>query len=74
MTYFAPVGSGRKTTPLLRGHEYFISTKFHQNQSSSPGEEIENVKRLRRADDSLTIAQSSCYFLAARGQTVKLLS
>ena len=35
-------GSGRKTTALVRDHEYFISTKFHQNPSSGFGEEVEN--------------------------------
>ena len=50
MTYFGlaldpPLGgSGRKTTTLVRNHEYFIPTKFHQNPSSSSGEEVENVK------------------------------
>ena len=56
MTYFCPAldpplgGSGRKTT-TVRDHEYFIPTKFHQNSSSSSGEEVENVKSLRRTDD-----------------------
>ena len=50
MTYFGPAldpplgGSGRKTTTLVRDHEYFIPTKFHQNPSSGSGEEVENVK------------------------------
>ena len=53
MTYFCPAldpplgGSGRKTTTLVRDHEYFIPTKFHQNPSSGSGEEVENVKSLR---------------------------
>ena len=53
MTYFGPTldpplgGSGQKITTLLRDHEYFIPTKFHQNPSSSFGEEVENVKSLR---------------------------
>ena len=40
VTYFGPAldpplgGSGRKTTTLVRDHEYFIPTKFHQNPSS----------------------------------------
>ena len=60
MTYFGPAldpplgGSGRKTTTLVRDHEYFIPTKFHQNPSSGSGEEVENVKSLRtdgRTDD-----------------------
>ena len=77
MTYFGPAldpplgGSGRKTTTLVRDHEYFISTKFHQNPSSGSGEEVENVKSLRtdgrttddgRTDDgrcAMTIAHSS---------------
>ena len=50
MTYFCPAldpplgGSGRKTTRLVRDHEYFMYTKFHQNPSSGSGEEVENVK------------------------------
>ena len=57
MTYFGPAldpplsGSGRKTTTLVRDHEYFIPTKFHQNSSSGSGEEVENVKSLRTDDD-----------------------
>ena len=53
MTYFGPAlgGSGRKTTTLVRGHEYFIPTKFHQNPSSGSGEEVENVKVYGRTDD-----------------------
>ena len=53
MTYFGPAldpplgGSGRKTTTLVRDHEYFIPTKFHKNQSSGSGEKVENVKSLR---------------------------
>ena len=53
MAYFGPAldpplgGSGRKTTTLVRDHEYFIPTKFHQNPSSGSGEEVENVKSLR---------------------------
>ena len=56
MTYFCPAldpplgGSGRKTTTLVRDHEYFIPTKFHQNPSSSSGEEVKNVKSLRHTD------------------------
>ena len=54
MTYFGPAldlplgGSGRKTTTLVRDHEYFIPTKFHQNLSSGSEEEVENVKVYRR--------------------------
>ena len=54
MTYFGPApdpllgGSGRKTTTLVRDHEYFIPTMFHQNPSSGSGEEVKNVKSLRR--------------------------
>ena len=53
MTYFGPAldqpldGSGRKTTTLVRDHEYFIPTKFHQNPSRGSGEEVENVKSLQ---------------------------
>ena len=56
MTYFWPAldpplgGSGRKTTTLVRDHEYYIPTKFHQNPSSGFGEEVENVKSLRTTD------------------------
>ena len=55
MTYFGPAldpplgGSGRKTTTLVRDHEYFIPTKFHQNPSSGSGE-VENAKSLRTPD------------------------
>ena len=48
---FAPLLCGRKTTTLVRDHEYFIPTKFHQNPSSSSGEENENVKSLRTEND-----------------------
>ena len=67
--YFCPAldpplgGSGRKTTTLVRDHEYFIPNKFHQNQFSSSGEEVENVKSLRtdgrRRRCAMTIAHSS---------------
>ena len=56
VTYFGPAldpplgGSGRKTTTLVRDHEYFIPTKFHQNPSSGSREEVENVKSLRTTD------------------------
>ena len=60
MTYFGPVldpplcGSGRKTTTLVRDHEYFMPTKYHQNPSSGSGEEDENVKIYgRMTDDAL---------------------
>ena len=63
-------GSGQKTTTLVRDHEYFIPTKFHQNPSSGSWEEVENVKSLQtddgrtdgRTDDgrcAMTIAHSS---------------
>ena len=57
MTYFGPAldpplgGSGRITTTLVRDHEYFIPTKFHQNPSSGSGEEVENVKVYAADDD-----------------------
>ena len=63
VTYFCPDldpplgGVGRKTTTLVRDHEYFIPTKFHQNPLSCSGEEVENVKnyeRPRRTDDGRT--------------------
>ena len=63
MTYFGPAldpplgGSGRKTTTLVRDHEYFIPTKFHQNPSSGSGEEVKNVNCLtdrRRTDGRRT--------------------
>ena len=76
MTYYGPArdpplgGSGRKTTTLVKDHKYFIPTKFHQNPSSGSGEEVENVKSLRRTDGrtdrrtddgrcAMTIAHSS---------------
>ena len=52
MTYFGPaldpplVGSGRKTTTLVRDHEYFIPTKFHQNPSSGSGEEVVKYEKI----------------------------
>ena len=60
MTYFGPAldpslgGSDRKTTTLVRNHEFFIPTTFHQNPSSGSGEEVENVKSLRTTDDGRT--------------------
>ena len=60
VTYFGPAldpplgGSGQKTRTLVRDHEYFILTKFHQNLSSGSREEVENVKSLRRTDDGRT--------------------
>ena len=60
MTYFCPAldppldGSDRKTTTLVRDHEYFIPTKFNQNPSSGSGEEVENVKSLRKTDRRAT--------------------
>ena len=49
-----PLGwSGQKTITLVRDHEYFIPTKFHQNPSSRSGEEVENVKDYGpRTDDT----------------------
>ena len=58
MTYIGPaldppLGlSGQKTTTLVRDHEYFIPTKFHQNPSSGSKEEVENVKSLRTTTDA----------------------
>ena len=67
MTYFCPAldpprgGSGRKTSTLVRDHEYFIPTKFHQNSSSGSGEEVENVKSLRKTTttDGQTVGYDS---------------
>ena len=91
VTYFWPAldppldGSGRKTTTLVRDHEYFMHTKFHQNQSSGSGEEVENVKSLRQTDDdgqtttdgrtddgrcAMTIAHSSLRLRWAKNQWV----
>ena len=49
-TYFfyshpdSPLGGyDRKTTTLLRDHEYFISTMIHENPSSGSGQEVENA-------------------------------
>ena len=36
-------------------HEYLNPTKFHQNPSSGSGEEVENVKSLRRTDGRRTV-------------------
>ena len=36
-------GYDRKTTTLLRDHEYFISTTIHENPSSGSGQEVENA-------------------------------
>ena len=83
VTYFCPAldpplgGSGRKTTTLVRDHEYFIPTKFHQNLSSGSGEEVENVKVYsrrrtttdRRTDDgrcAMTIAHLSLWLRWAK--------
>ena len=85
VTYFGPAldpplgGSGWKTTTLVRDHEYFIPTKFHQNPSSGFGEEVENVKSLRkmttttdgRMDDGrcpMTIAHSSLRLMWAKNK------
>ena len=60
MTYFRPAldpplgVSDRKTTTLVRDHEFFIPNKFHQNPSSGSGEEVENVKSLRTTDGRRT--------------------
>ena len=57
MTYFGPAldpplgGSGRKTTTLVRDHEYFIPAKFYQIHLVVLEEEVENVKSLRTDDD-----------------------
>ena len=78
MTYFGPAldpplgGSGRKTTTLVRDLEYFIHTKFHQNPSSSSGEEVENVNSLtdgRTTDDGqrmITIGHWSLWLLCPK--------
>ena len=44
----------RKTTRLVRDHEYFIPTKFHQNPSSGDVEEVENGKVYGRRTDGRT--------------------
>ena len=75
VTYFGPtldpplIGSGRKTTTLIRDHEYFIPSKFNQNLSSGSGEEVKSVNvhgrttdGRRRTDDvrfAMTIAHLS---------------
>ena len=57
VTYFCPAldpplgGSCRRTTTLVRDHEYFIHTKFHQNPLRDSGKEVENVKFYRRTTD-----------------------
>ena len=66
VTYFCPAldpplgGSGRKTTTLVRDHEYFIPTKFHQNLSSGSEEEDENVKVYRRTTDDGRMDDGRC--------------
>ena len=63
MTYFCPAldeplgGSGRKTSTLVRDHEYFIPTKFHQNPSSGFGEEVEKCEKFTdgRTDGRRTV-------------------
>ena len=76
VNYFDPFldpplgGSGRKTTTLVRDHEYFTPTK--KNPSSVSGEEVENVKSLRRADNgrcAMTIAHSSLRLRRAKKQS-----
>ena len=44
-------GSGRKTTTLVRNHEYIIHTNFHQHSSNGSEEEVENIKRLHQTYD-----------------------
>ena len=61
MAYFGPAldpplgESGRKTTILVRDHEYFIPTKFHQNPSSGSEEEVEHLKVYGRTTDGRTV-------------------
>ena len=66
--------SGRKTTTLVRDHEHFIPTKFHQNSSSGSGEAVENVKVYGRTDDgrcAMTIAYLSLRPRWAKNVVVK---
>ena len=90
VTYFCPAldsplgRSGRKTTTLVRDHEYFIPTKFHKNPSSGSGEEVENVNRRQqttmdgRTDGrcAMTIAHLSLWLRWAKkvGQTSRTRS
>ena len=88
LTYFCPAldphlgRSGRKTTTLVRDHEYFIPTKFHQNPSNGSGEEVENVKVYGRTDDdgrtddgrcAMTIAHLSLWLRWAKNWSFFLL-
>ena len=53
---------------MLR-NKYFIPTKFHQNQSSGSGEEIENVKSLQmdgRVDGQKTAQYDNSLKLSLR--------
>ena len=65
MTYFYPAldpplaESGRKTTTPVRDHEYFIPIKFNQNPSSRSGEEVDNMKSLRRTDGRTVLYDNS---------------
>ena len=61
MTYFCPA-----TTTLVRDHEYFIPTEFHQNQSSGSAEEVENVKSLRTVYGRTTRYDNTALELSAQ--------
>ena len=78
MAYFSPAldpplgESGRKTTTLVRNHEYFIHTKFHQNQSSASGEEVKNVNCLT-TDGRKTHNQNTSLKLSAVEECINKL-
>ena len=65
MTCFGPAldrqlgGYGRKTTTLVRDHEYFIPTKFHQNPSSGSDGRTTDGQRRDDGRCAMTIAHLS---------------
>ena len=68
-------------TTIVRDHEYFIPTKFHQNTPSSSREKVENMKSSQTTTDNskmmedgwckMTIAHSSFRLLCAKKKQIK---
>ena len=50
---------------LVRYHEYFIPTKFHQNPSSGSGEEVENAK-FYRPTEQRTVPYDTRFYVSWR--------